>query len=33
MKEVSITIDAVEPLLTLDGLRIIAAEMRGEVGS
>ena len=33
MKEVAKTIDAVEPLLTLDGLRIIAAEMGGEAGS
>jgi type III pantothenate kinase len=27
MRDVSETIEAVEPLLTLDGLRIIAAEM------
>jgi type III pantothenate kinase len=32
MKEVARTIDVVEPLLTLDGLRIIAAEMGNEVG-
>jgi type III pantothenate kinase len=33
MKDVSKTIDAVEPLLTLDGLKIIAAEMEAELRS
>jgi len=33
MKDVSKSIDAVEPLLTLDGLRIIAAEMDAELRS
>lgn len=33
MKDVSKSIDAVEPLLTLDGLRIIAAEMDEELRS
>ena len=33
MRDVSKTIDAVEPLLTLDGLRIIAGEMATEIRS
>ncbi len=33
MRDVSKTIDAVEPLLTLDGLRIIAGEMDTEIRS